>query len=580
MALLLGLITGVVLALFVILPVSARYRRDLRRVETLLDSIPDLAWVKDRQSRFVVVNDAFCRVWGIRDKREVLGRDDFALSPPELAQRYQDDDRNVMRSRQMIRIENDFEHVTDGHRWMELIKAPVFDRGDVIGTAGIARDISERKAAEAQLMWLAGHDPLTQLGNRRQLDDVLNTWLAEHRPFTLWLIDLDHFKRINDALGHRAGDSALTTLGERLAKLPAPAFRLGGDEFVVVSDAQDDGEVEAAIEACFAEQVDISGLDFTLGFTAGRVNAPFDGEQSGQLLKHADIALYEGKRNGRGQIRSFVAEMATQAARQLALERDIRHGLASRQFRLVFQPQVDITTGQLNGFEALIRWRHPERGEIRPMEFIPFAEQTGIICTIGDWVIDEALRILAQWGKAGLAVVPVSVNVTALQLEQNHFAEDVIARRNVLPPSLRNLLALELTESCLMDGTALATVHKLRDAHIALYMDDFGTGYSNLAMLSQLSLSKIKFDRSLIADIGGSSARQRVCRALLDLAQALGLGVVAEGVETSEEADWLAQQGVTEAQGFLFGAALELDAATRLLHRGFVTGRKPDERVE
>jgi len=564
MLIILSVISGILLLIVLLVIIQMQHaRRSLKQYQSLLDSIPDLAWVKDKQSRFVIVNQAFRDIWNIKDPQWLIGKDDFALSPPDLAASYQADDRRVMNEAQALQFERNFEHIRDGARWMELIKVPVYEHNIIIGTAGIARDISMRKAAEERLSWLAHHDPLTKLGNRSYLAIKIKERIDRGTPFCVWLIDLDHFKRINDALGHRAGDQALAQVAESLSKIGAEVFRLGGDEFVLLDDLRHAESINDALSQQIKIPVTIEGLYFEQGFTAGQVDFPNDGHTAEQLLKHADVALYEGKELGRGHIRRFESHMATQAVRQLELERDLRRALQEGQFRLVYQPQVALDKAELIGFEALIRWRHPERGEIAPNDFIPFAEQTGIICRIGEWALDCAIWQIKAWHEAGLALVPVSVNVSALQLAQPLFAQTVIARLDALPAYLRSQIALELTESTLMHEQALDSVHQLTEAKIPIFMDDFGTGYSNLSTISQLALSKLKFDRSLIKNIGNDAAHQRVCRALLDLADALALDVIAEGVETQEEAQWLAKQGVLYAQGYWFSRPLESQIAAQ-----------------
>ncbi len=564
MLVILSVVSGTLLLIVLLVIIRMQHaRRSLLRYQSLLDSIPDLAWVKDKQSRFVIVNQAFRDIWNIKDPQWLIGKDDFALSPPELAASYQADDQRVMNEAHALQFERNFEHFRDGARWMELIKVPVYEHNAITGTAGIARDISMRKAAEERLTWLAHHDPLTKLGNRSFLAIKIKERIQSTAPFCVWLIDLDHFKRINDALGHRAGDQALAQVAESLSKIGAEVFRLGGDEFVLLDDLRHADRINDALSQQLKIPVMIEGLYFEQGFTAGQVDFPTDGDTAEQLLKHADVALYEGKELGRGHIRRFESHMATQAVRQLELERDLRRALQEGQFRLVYQPQVALDNAELIGFEALIRWRHPERGEISPNDFIPFSEQTGIICRIGEWALDCAIWQIKTWHEAGLALVPVSVNVSALQLAQPLFAATVIARLGALPSYLRSQIALELTESTLMHEQALDSVHQLTAADIPIFMDDFGTGYSNLSTISQLALSKLKFDRSLIQNVGNDAAHQRVCRALLDLADALELDVIAEGVETQEEAQWLAEQGVLYAQGYWFGRPQESQTAAK-----------------
>jgi diguanylate cyclase (GGDEF)-like protein/PAS domain S-box-containing protein len=545
-----------------------RARRLQRRYQALVDSIPDLAWAKDTKGRFVVVNRAFCDIWKVAHPSQLLGKDDFYLSPPHLAAQYKADDQRVIDSGEAIRAEHPFEHAIDGQRWMELIKVPVRQGHRIIGTAGIARDISERKRAQEQLQWLAWHDPLTQLYNRSYLEQQLQTWIESGISFSLWLIDLDHFKRINDALGHAAGDAALRQLAQRVSQISEYVFRLGGDEFVLLDPRAELSGVDAQLLGCISQPIQIEELDFQLGFTAGRVQFPADGLQAGLLLKHADIALYRGKAEGRGQICVFHPDMAKSAVLQLNLERELRMALERQEFRLVYQPQIRLADSQLVGFEALIRWHQPLRGEVSPAEFIAFAEQTGIIAAIGDWALDEAIAQISAWAQAGLQVVPVAVNVSALQLAPSDFADSVIGRVQRLPHFLQDKIVLELTESTLMQASSLQSLRTLTQAGIEVHMDDFGTGYSNLAQLSRLSLSKLKFDRSLIQNIADNQAQQHVCRALADLANALHLSVVAEGVETAAEAQWLHQQGVQYAQGYWFSRPLEKAAAAEILCKG------------
>ncbi|WP_119394198.1 sensor domain-containing protein [Salinibius halmophilus] len=550
-----------------LLALAIKYGRDRQRYSALIDNIPDLAWVKDKQGRFVMVNKAFGEIWGVSPK-SLIGKTDFDLSNDQNAKQYQIDDLNIIRTGNLIRRESKSPNdLTGDYQWIDLIKAPVRARsGKIIGTAGLARDISERKQAEAKLHWLAWHDNLTELFNRAYLEKQLSNLCARNEAFYLFLIDLDNFKRINDALGHAAGDEVIVTIASRLKTIPGECFRLGGDEFVILAKASNIDHVRPLIAQAFQAPVIIRKLPFDIGFTAGEVAFPQHGVSGHSLLQAADVALYEGKRAGRGQVMQYQEDMSRQAMRQLELEQDLREALRSNQFRLVYQPQVDVQSGQLVGVEALIRWRHPEYGEISPGEFIHFAEQTGVVADIGNWVLRQAISQIKQWYQLDLPLLDVAVNASVVQFEQHGFVDSVLNMLSALPVDAAGKLHLELTESVLMNQRARKAIGKLTLAGVHVIMDDFGTGYSNLSMLSELSLSKIKFDRSLIQQVASNEAKGRICAALMALAQDLGLTVVAEGVESQADAQWLIANNCPLAQGYFFSKPLEVKEVNALLH--------------
>lgn len=555
---------SIVITTYIVMTV--RTSRDRQRQRALMDNIPDLAWVKDKKGRFLMVNKAFGDIWGV-PPQQLIGKTDFDLSSKEHAEQYLLDDLKVMASGKNIRMEIEAPNDQTGKtQWVDLIKTPVRSQGGkIIGTAGLARDVSEKKEAEAKLHWIAWHDSLTKLYNRGFLEQTLHQLCQAHQTFSVILIDLDNFKRINDALGHSAGDDVLKCVAQRLSSLEHQCFRLGGDEFVILIRGEATTELRRKIQHDFATPIIIRKLPFEIGFTAGLAVFPKDATSGQGLMQAADVALYEGKRSGRGNIVTYQEEMSRHAMRQLELEQDLREALRSNQFRLVYQPQVDLISGQLVGFEALIRWHHPQYGEIPPSEFILFAEQTGVVADIGNWVLRAAIQQIKQWYNQDLPILDVAINASVVQFEQPAFVESVIDLLDALPKEARGKLHLELTESVLMNKRARSAISKLAKAGIKVIMDDFGTGYSNLSMLSELALSKIKFDRSLIQDVSHNEAKGRICSALLTLASELDLIVVAEGVETQEDGNWLTEHHCPLAQGYYFSKPLEVRKIDTLL---------------
>ena len=456
------------------------------------------------------------------------------------------------------------------------------DRGVVTHYVGTHVDITEKKKADEKIVSLAFFDPLTGMHNRASLHDLLQQSLTQAergaRALALMLIDLDNFKTINDTLGHQAGDQLLVVIAGRLAQTIRHSdfgARFGGDEFVIVLP-EIDAPIDAAnvaekIIAAVGEPCTIAGHELRCTPSIGICVYPDDAVNADELIAKADVAMYHAKSSGRGNYQFFRDEFQMAAIRRLAVEADLRKALAQRQFVLHYQPQLDLRAGRLCGVEGLLRWQHPERGLVLPAEFISMAEETGLIKAIGDWVLEEACRQMAQWRAHALNNITMSVNLAAVQFSDSQLPTrlSTIMTREGLPPAC---LHLELTESMMManPGHAVAMMNGLVGQGLSLSIDDFGTGYSSLAYLKLFPISTLKIDRSFVKDIETDQNDAAICDMTVVLAHKLGLDTVAEGVETEAQLAYLHSIGCEEAQGYLIGKPV---AASEV--EGFIRARQP-----
>jgi diguanylate cyclase (GGDEF)-like protein len=423
----------------------------------------------------------------------------------------------------------------------------------------------ERQIALARFEHLARHDSLTGLANRfsleERLDQVLSTARREKSPLALMLIDLDRFKNINDTLGHPVGDKLLIDVANRLrysVRESDIVARLGGDEFVVVltgiATPQDAMSVAAKMLETLGQPYQVENYTLHSTPSIGISLFPDDGEDSETLLKQADSAMYHAKESGRNRLQFFAAELTAAAAVRMELERDLRAALAADQLDLHFQPQMCSDTEKLCGFEALARWQHPTRGWVPPLQFIPIAEESGLIEHLGAWVLDRACRQLAEWHAAGAAGIRMAVNLSAHQLRSETLVDQV--RETLSRHGLdARYLEIEVTESVAMADPeqAILQLHTLRALGVQIAIDDFGTGYSSLAYLKLLPIQTLKLDQSFVRDIETDSNDATISKATLALAHSLGLQVVAEGVETAAQRDFLSSNGCDYLQGYFFG---------------------------
>ena len=442
--------------------------------------------------------------------------------------------------------------------------------GSVRHYYAIFSDISERKATEEKIRHISQHDTLTNLPNQSVLRDRLGLALAHaqrsQEPLAVVFMDLDRFKIINDSLGPTAADALLVEVAQRLTQTVRhqdTVSRQGGDEFTLLLpevDAADAAHVAQKLLTCFAEPFQVSGQQLVVTPSIGIAVYPTDGHEIDTLLQASDMAMYRAKSDGGNTFRFHTADMHQRVSKTLRLENDLRKALRQDELLLHFQPQVSFTTGRVVGCEALVRWQHPETGLMPPAEFIPVAEDSGLIVPIGNWVLYAATRQCRAWQLAGLQDLVVAINVSTVQFRQEDFAQSVqhaLTAANLAP----RFLEVEITESVMADNPerAIRTIRQLHDLGVQLSIDDFGTGYSSFSYLKRFKIHKLKIDQSFVRDLNTDGNSASISQAIISMAHSLGLSVIAEGVETPEQAQWLASHQCDEAQGYLYARPMPVD---------------------
>ncbi|HSI28885.1 MAG: EAL domain-containing protein [Methylophilus sp.] len=438
------------------------------------------------------------------------------------------------------------------------------------------RDITRRKEFEARIRFLADYDALTGLPNRNLLNErvtveIEQAW-ANDSQFALMFLDLDHFKDVNDSLGHRYGDSLLIELTKRFQNLVRPEdtiCRLGGDEFVfLLAGAGHDvaKEVVERLLKAIEEPLMIDQYQLSITASVGIAIYPDDGLDIESLQRNADVAMYRTKKESRNGYRFFSNQMQIQTTRHLQLVNALRQAIALKQLTVHYQPQLDLHTKKLVGVEALLRWRHPQLGEVQPTEFIPLAESSGLIISIGSWVLEQAVQQIERWQQAGIANICVSVNLSSIQFrdpELPTLVQAILQRYHVLPQSLE----LELTEGVALENPegAVSMMDALDQLGVRLSIDDFGTGYSSLSYLKKFKVYKLKVDQSFVRDISTDDEDKAIVIAIINLARSLGLKTIAEGVETAEQKAFLLSHGCDEIQGYLLSQPMASEEATAYL---------------
>ncbi len=560
-------------------------RDELERLcmRNLLANTAQRLWFKDLDSRIIFASSAFAEglTPGV-SAADLVGKTDFDIFGEDHARAaYEDEQRIIATGEPLVdKVEReDFRDRPDA--WVATTKLPLRDEaGRIVGTFGFSRDVTAQRRAEEALLYQAFHDPLTGLANRAALVDRLAQSLValERQPGRLGLVylDLDHFKPVNDHFGHEAGDRLLVEVARRLQRLARRAdtvARLGGDEFVLLCPSLHEDDdlrlVADRVLAAVAEPFVDEGRDLSVTGSVGIVSSSDPGADAGALIEDADVAMYEAKAAGRNRFKVFDASQRDRAVASHELEVELRGALERGELFLVYQPLFSLTDRSLTGAEALLRWRHPERGVVQPSEFVPLAEERGLIGAIGAFVLDESCRQLAAWERyrGWPREFTMAVNVSGRQLSDPGLAEQVARTlwRHRIEPSR---LCLEVTETAMLGQSrdVAELLSSLSRLGVRIALDDFGTGYATLAHLQRLRVDVLKIDRSFIEQLGRSPRDTEIVAAVTAMAHALGMSVVAEGVETAGQLDAVASLACDRAQGYLLARPMPADSLVALQH--------------
>lgn len=549
--------------------VESALRDSEARYRYMFESNPHPMWVFDLETlRFLAVNDAAIAHYGY-SREQFLSMTIEDIRPREDIPRLREnlshpvevgvDQAGIWRHRKqdgtLIDVEITSHRMNFGGRNAELV---------------LAHDVTARKQAEERIRKLAHFDSLTGLPNRTLLNDRVNQAISmaqrSHDKLAILFVDLDHFKNINDTLGHRIGDELLVEIAKRLQSVVRDedtVSRLGGDEFILLLPGTDtNGTVHVArkLLQVVSQHYMIEQHELVITPSIGIAMYPSDGEDFDALSRCADIAMYRAKRDGRNNYRFFTQEMQARSARNLRLENALRRALERDQLQLHYQPQVSLQDGRIIGAEALLRWQHPELGMVSPAEFIPVAEDSGLILPIGEWVLRTAIHQLKTWMDSGIPPMIIAVNLSAVQFRQPKLLKLVtqILKEEGLPPQY---LELELTEGVTMNDpvTAVKVMDNLHERGIRMSIDDFGTGYSSLSQLKRFQVYKLKIDQSFVRDIVVDPDDKAIVKAIINVARGLGLRTIAEGVETQEQLEFLQENGCDEMQGFHYSKPITAD---------------------
>jgi diguanylate cyclase (GGDEF)-like protein/PAS domain S-box-containing protein len=559
--------------------VEAARRESGERFERVTETAVDAVVCADGEGRITSWNAAAEAIFGYR-ATEVIGRS-LSVLVPERASTEAAPLRDLAAGRAEPWLGRTVElraRCRDGRELPVEVSLSMWSENGARGYGAIMRDISERKEAEAHLRYLAHHDPLTGLSNRTQLRKRLRRVAEDARrrglSAALLMVDLDHFKDVNDALGHPAGDRLLRAVARRLGqcvRADDTVTRLGGDEFALLMPGIGDPNHAAALAekviAALGRPLGIDGQVVHLEASIGVTLCPDDGSGPDELMSNVDLALQQAKNEGRGGYRFFADSMREEVEVRRALERELRRAVAEDQFELHYQPQVKLADGRIAGVEALLRWHHPERGLLLPGQFLPVLESSRLAVQVGDWVLATACAQARAWLDRGLPPVRTGVNLSVAQFRSGDLASAVkrCLAASGLPPAL---LELEVTENTLLQNDAATReLVRLHQQGVSIAFDDFGTGYASLSYLKRFPLNRIKIDRSFVRDIGTDPDDAAIVRAVVGLGQTLGLEIIAEGIEDAQQEAFLRHLGCDEAQGFRYGRPLPADQTTALLSR-------------
>jgi diguanylate cyclase len=558
-----------------------RMNRQLKqKADALIQASPLAIVCIDMDKTVTLWNEMAVKIFGWEEE-EMLGKPIAQVIPEEEHSAFL---FHFMQMRQYGTVIRNMEVVQrrkDGSRfYVNLSASPMFDEeGKMIGVVAMMDDITERKQTIERIHYLANHDPLTDLPNRRLFfSDLVRLWNQAQKhadKFALLFLDMDRFKTINDTLGHDIGDALLKRVAKRIKDTLGPealVARLGGDEFTItlpkIAGQEEVKRVAQHILDAFQPPFHVEGYELHITPSIGIAVYPDHGTDAETLIKRADLAMYHAKEKGENTYCFYKRSMDLLAIEHLKLENQLHKALDQNQFRLYYQPKVDMKTRRMIGMEALIRWLHPELGLVSPGTFIPLAEVTGIIVPLGEWALQTACRQLKEWMEKGYALLPVSVNLSARQFRQDHLVTKIsdLLKKTGLKA---RWLELEITESAIMNNVedAICKLNQLREMGVRVSIDDFGTGYSSLNYLKKFPIDTLKIDQSFVRDLSQHANDRAIVTSIISLAHNLKLQVIAEGVETEEQYAYLLKNGCHGAQGYLFGRPVPAHEFEKLLNR-------------
>jgi diguanylate cyclase (GGDEF)-like protein/PAS domain S-box-containing protein len=550
--------------------VQKQAQEHLQLTASVFENAAEGIMITDTDNTILAINRAFVEITGYTAEEVVGKKPDLLKSGRQDAAFYQQIWQTLSQHGQWRgEIWN---RRKNGEVYPELLSISVIkeNSGRVTHYVAVFSDIEEKKRSEHQLIFLAHHDPLTELPNRvlftDRLDHAIHRTVRGLTQLAVLFIDLDHFKSVNDTLGHHLGDELLQTVAQQLnqaVRTSDTLARLGGDEFILmiedINGVQDTVLIAQKLLNTFTQPFILAGYELYLSASIGISIYPTDGKEAHELIKNAEAAMYQAKAKGRNNYHYYARGMTADAVERLQLESMLRRSIERNELVVYFQPQVDLASGALIGAEALVRWQHPTLGLIPPIKFIPLAEETGFISALGEWVLRNACLKLKIWRAAGYQLPKVSVNLSIKQFERGdvvHLVEKILKATD-LPPEC---LELEITESFVVNANdAFGFIAELKALGISLSVDDFGTGYSSLMYLKNLPIQQLKIDRSFVIDIGRDANNEAIVRTIIALAKNLGLAVIAEGVETKVQADFLLAEGCPQGQGYYYDKPLPED---------------------
>lgn len=557
----------------------------------IVNTSPDIIYILNQEGFFTFINERIESLLGY-SKEEIIGKHySFLVHHDDMEQaKYVFNERRIgaraaknIELRLKCKDDGNSRHFKNRSIPIELSATGMYtgkgdSRKSYVGTYGVARDVTERKIAEETINFQAYHDLLTKLPNRALLRDRLQLAISQAKrddeSLAVMFLDLDRFKNINDTLGHMIGDELLQQVSSRLQdciRAGDTLARFGGDEFTLMlpklqNSRSDASKLAEKITEALKQPFNVDGHELYVSTSIGIALYPQDGSNIDSLIKHADVAMYHVKGQGKNGYQFYSNEMNVPYIQKLSLDTGIRRALENDELGLVYQPQINLRTGEIVGVEALLRWDHPEHGCISPAEFIPFAEESGLIVDIGHWVIKTACRDLSRWRLAGLPEIKLAINISARQLMEDGIVRFLIntIKSYDIPG---HCMELEITENAIMDDmdSVVRKLKELSSHDISIAIDDFGTGYSSLSYLHKLPIQTLKIDRTFLKENRINKGDNTIINTIVVMAKGLKLNVIAEGVESQAQLDYLCGIDCSEAQGYLFGKPLPADVISQLL---------------